>query len=46
MVYHSPLAHSTLSFCKNINAPEIIQAREQGVAAAAAHALVGGGCTT
>ena len=48
VVYNSPLAHIMLSFCKNINAPEIIQVveREQGAAAGATRTLVGGGCTT
>ncbi len=33
--YNSALANSTLTFCKNVNAPEIMQAveREQGAAA-------------
>ena len=41
MVYDSPLANSMLTFCKNVNAPEIMQAveREQGAAA-------GPACTT
>jgi hypothetical protein len=35
MVYNSALANSMLTFCKNVNAPEIMQAveREQGAAA-------------
>ena len=35
MVYNSPVANSMLTFCKNVNAPEIMQAveREQGAAA-------------
>ncbi len=33
-------------FCKNVNAPEIIQAVERKQGAASARTLVGGGCTT
>ena len=39
MVYNSPLAHSMLSACKNVNIPEIIHAveREQGASAGPSH---------
>jgi hypothetical protein len=46
MVYNSALANSMLTFCKNVNAPEIMQTveREQGVAAGPVRTT--GGCAT
>ena len=35
MVYDSPVANSMLTFCKNVNAPEIMQAVERELGAAA-----------
>ena len=47
MVKNSPLVNSMLTFCKNVNAPEIIRAvegsKEQHLVR---HAPIGGGCTT